>query len=323
MPSDHPSDHHDGPDHAAHDHAHPELHHDDFHHLHHDAGHDTHHPAVFGTPHEEAKHHHWQNSPVFCGTEVQREILESITGHTVTQVHAAIEATERGWQTSSGTLPDYIGRWLEYHHIPCHHKYDGNFLDIIAELRAGHKVIVGVNSSALWHSNDALSAFGAQAADHAIWLTGVDASDPAHVKVFINDSGKQDGAANVYDLHDLESVLNHSGIHYVATGHGPSHLPHDPMGYDADHGVFSGLDGFLHDHGHGLTFVGVAATAAVAAAALRSSRRTPPVQPAPGQTAPPHQLAGPPPQPRVALPAPPLRIEHMSRQDRDRLLRDL
>jgi hypothetical protein len=227
--------------------------------------------VVVGTPLEDAKHFRAQTGDYTCAAEAQAAVLEAITGQHVSELDAAVESAQFGLLTTAGTLPENIGKWLEYHGIECHANGCGTFRDIIQELRDGHKVIVDVDSNVLWHTNDSLHAFSKQAADHAIWLTGVDTTDPDHVKVTINDSGKIDGAGNVYDLHDLEHVLNHPGFHYVATGHGPSHLPDHPQGYDEQHGIFSALDGFLHEHPAAVAAVGIAATAGLIASNLQNS----------------------------------------------------
>jgi hypothetical protein len=278
--------------------------------------------------------------------EAQAAILEAITGQHVSELDASVESAQFGLLTTEGTMPDNIGAWLGYHGVECHANDHGTFLDVMQELRDGNKVIVDVDSEALWNSGDALKAFSSQSADHAIWLTGVDANDPEHVRVTINDSGRPDGAGNVYDLHELENMLHHPGFHYVATGHGPSHLPEHPDGYDADHGVFSALDGFLHDHG--ATLAGVAVAAAMAAAAPTLRRRAVRVSDArvlPMEAAAPSALEAPPallmlPDMRhlepemplapempmsepVAARRAPVRIDEMSTAERNKLLRDL
>lgn len=276
---------------------------------------DPHH-KVFGDPTGDKRYWHYQSGDYNCAVEAQNGILECLTGEKVSELDAAVESAQFGLLTTSGTLPDHIGGWLEAHGIECHSKGNGTFLDVIKELRDGNRVIVGVNSDALWNQHDGFRAFADQAKDHAIWLTGVDASDPHHVKVIINDSGKPDGAGNVYDLHELQDVLNCPGFHYVATGHGPSHLPEHPAGYDHHDGIFHGLDRFLHDHPFAIT--GVAATAALAAAAIRTPKAAPAPNVPPEAAA---RVEGRPQPPR--LPAPPLKLEDLSREERDRMLRGL
>lgn len=312
MPSDDQTEHPDIPsgDEFEHDPTFDETHPND--HL--ETTHHTHH-AVFGDPSGDKRFWHAQTGDYTCAVEAQAGILECLTGEKVTELDAAVESAQLGLLTTSGTLPQHIGSWLEEHNVECHSNDNGTFVDVIRELRDGNKVIVGVNSESLWTSNDSLHAFASQAKDHAIWLTGVDASDPRHVKVTINDSGKPDGAGNVYDLHDLEEVLNCPGFHYVATGHGPSHLPENPAGFDSHDGIFHGLDEFLLDHA--LPIAGVSATAAFAAAKLASSRSSPNSPPKQKTTT----LSNSSPNP--ALPSPAQRIEDMSREERDQALRNL
>jgi hypothetical protein len=271
--------------------------------------------AVFGNPIGDKSFWHPQTGDYTCAVEAQAGILECLTGEKVTELDAAVESAQLGLLTTEGTLPHHIGAWLEQHNVECHANENGTFLDVIRELRDGNKVIVGVNAHSLWDTNDSLNAFAHQVKDHAIWLTGVDASDPHHVKVTINDSGKPDGAGNVYDLHELDGVLNCPGFHYVATGHGPSYLPDDPPGYDAHDGIFHGLDQFLHDHA--MPIVGVAAVAAFAAANLVRN----PSEAKPSQN--PGIPALPKPTRYLELPSSHSKPEELSREERDQVLRNL
>lgn len=279
-------------------------------------------PAVAGDP-DDANFHLFQQGSWNCGIASPSEVVWALTGEHPNIVDETALAAEFGVLNHHGTDPENIKKWLEFHDIECHSNEHATFVDVLKELRDGNKVIVGVNSDALWNSNDALRAFAGRA-DHAIWLTAADASDPDHFKITINDSGRPDGAGIVYDLHDFESVLDLPAFHLVATGHGPSHLPEHPIGYDEEHGVFFALDEFLRDHGAAFAGAGVAAVATGLVASLR--RRQADRQPPFAEPAPPKEAEGRDPVkmiPPLALPKPQARLVDMSQAERDRLLRNL
>ncbi|MFT3817799.1 MAG: hypothetical protein QM750_09265 [Rubrivivax sp.] len=231
---------------------------------------------IWGTPEHDRRFHHDQEVDGICAIAAQDSILECLTGHRPHPVESAIYNAQNGWVRmgeDAGMQPTDIGKWLEMNRIPCHSNDDATFLDVVRELAAGNKVIAAVDSSALWSGADSLHAFSSQAKDHAIWLTGVDDTDPEHIKVIINDSGRPDGAGNVYDLHELRDVLDTHGIRYVATGHGPNLVPDHAIGYDETHHVFPALEQFLSEHKTQIAIAGVAAAAAAGAAALRKAPR--------------------------------------------------
>lgn len=274
--------------------------------------------GVFGTPNQDRLNFRPQTTDFTCDLLAQLQIFESLTGQHIVEAHGATDAAAHGFLTSDGTLPEHMSKLLELYGVPCHENVNGTFLDVIKELRDGHKVIVGVHSDGLWRSNDHLDAFANQAADHAIWVTGVDARDPHHIKVIINDSGKPDGGGNVYDLHELEDVLNCPGFHYVATGANAPSLPEDPDGYDEEHHVFSALDQFLHDHGMAVAVaggLGVAASAGLIMARL-NTRRSP-------ERTMEENWAERPATPAIGMRPAPLLLTDETREARDRALRDL
>ncbi len=290
---DHLGDYHptDGPN-PAHDHAsltdHHDAHlgdHDRMLHAHHalgaaqsltDAGIVDGRKGIIGTPvHDKDRHQGHQTTAFTCDVMAQLGIFECMTGIHVPEAHGATDAAANGFLTSAGTLPEHMSKLLEMYNVPCHENRNGTFLDVIKELRDGHKVIVGVHADGLWGSDHHLQAFASQHADHAIWLTGVDARDPHHVKVVINDSGTENGGGKVYDLHELEDVLHCPAFHYVATDASAPDLPDRPEGYDEEHHVFSGLDEFLHEHGMAVTVAGAVSVAASACLVMnRLNRRS-------------------------------------------------
>lgn len=208
-------------------------------------------PHVFGTPHADTAYYHHQNADFTCALVAQIGILQEYTGLDYEECKAAVEASQFKLIDTHGTTPENVGGWLELHGIPCHTNAHASLGDMLRELSAGHKVIVGVNSDGLWNSSGAMHDFGGHAVDHAIWLTGVDFSDSDHPKVIINDSGDPNGAGRTYELNEFVNAASNaqsSGMFYVATDSAPPHLEDRLDGYDASVGCVPQLTQFVHDH---------------------------------------------------------------------------
>ena len=204
---------------------------------------------IIGTP--DIDTHYWQpqTTPFTCAVQAQRGIIEEFTGKDVSEAGLVYEATSNGWLTDHGMSPSDVGDLLQLHGIPCHSEMGASIQDLMAELAKGHKVIVGVNSSELWHGTSPLRDFFHQSADHEIWVTGVDASDPAHPQVIINDSGDTTGGAGkAYDLALFKDAWQDSGFFYVATNNAPSNMSFAVgHGYDETAGVFPAITSYFGD----------------------------------------------------------------------------
>ena len=146
--------------------------------------------------------------------------------------------------------PYDAGNLLELYGIPCHGKIGATVEELMAELAQGHKVIVGVDSGEVWGEDFPLQDFFKQEADHAIWVTGVDMTDPAHPKVIVNDSGDPSGAGKAYDLALFKDAWEDSGFFFVATNDVPSDLDMQPAsGFDVVKGVFAPMADWLTEMG--------------------------------------------------------------------------
>ena len=150
----------------------------------------------------------------------ERGIIAALTGDDVSEAQLVYEATASGLLSDHGMSAGDVGEILRLHSVPCHHNDRATVEDIVAELTLGHKVIVGVDAGELRDPDHPLAGFTGQAADHAIWVTGVDESDPDHPKVIINDSGDPHGAGRAYDLDRFIDAWEHAGFRYVATDGG-------------------------------------------------------------------------------------------------------
>jgi len=147
--------------------------------------------------------------------------------------------------------PHDVGRLLELHGVDCHSVTGATVEQLMAELAQGHKVVIGVDSGELWNNDFPLEDFFGQSADHAIWVTGIDLSDPDHPQVIINDSGDPSGSGKAYDLAHFVDAWQDSGFFYVATDSAPPEARFAASGFDAGEGGFSELIAWIGDHVQG------------------------------------------------------------------------
>jgi hypothetical protein len=275
--------------------------------------------TVFGTPEEDA--HFWrpQTTDFTCAVQAQACILHEFTGQELGECTAAVESTMHGWLSTDGTSPEDVGRLLELHGVECHSAKDATVGDLMAELSLGHKVIVGVHAEDLWDPNNPMRIFDEHSANHAIWVTGVDASDPEHPRVIINDSGKPDGAGNAYDLNQFIDAWQESGYFYVATDHAPPHLAQRAEGFDEQHGMFTDMVHFFQDHIPDFTIAGAAWAVGHVAGDFTGSEAIGVVAHTAAHIALDSLLRKSEPVP--ALPPPPMEI--MTQAERDRLFREI
>jgi hypothetical protein len=172
-----------------------------------------------------------QQLPDDCAIKCQQFILEQFTGETVGEGTLVREAFEQGWYSpGGGTRPSDVGNLLELHGIAVTHYQHANQFQLGAELAQGHKVIVTVESDALWHHNpvledlrESLGVFGA--ADHAVVVSGIDTSDPMHVQVLVSDPGTGEALAT-YPMEQFLEAWRGGDFSMVATQEpAPANLP--------------------------------------------------------------------------------------------------
>lgn len=202
--------------------------------------------ALVGTPEHDAQYWQPQTTAFTCAIQAQRGIIEAFTGQSVSEAQLVYDATVNGWLTDGGMSPHDVGNLLELYGIPCHPRTGATVEELMAELAQGRKVIVGVDSGEVWQNDFPLEDFFHQSADHAIWVTGVDMSDPANPKVIVNDSGDTSGAGKAYDLAMFKDAWQDSGFFYVATDDAPSDMAlASQQGFDQSEGAFSGLSSYF------------------------------------------------------------------------------
>lgn len=202
---------------------------------------------VIGTPESDVQYWQPQTTPFTCAVQAQRGIIEAFTGQDISESQMVYDATINGWLTSGGMSPHDVGNLLEYYGIPCHTRTDANIEDLMAELAQGHKVIVGLDSGEIWKSDSPLEDFFQQSSDHAIWVTGMDMSDPSQPMVIVNDSGDPSGAGKAYDLSLFKDAWKDSGFFYVATDNAPEGINElaSSQGFDKTEGAFSSMSSYF------------------------------------------------------------------------------
>ncbi len=209
----------------------------------------TEHGGIVGTPNDDAHYWEYQTTPFSCAVEAQRGIIESMTGEPVTEAQLCTEAAERGWLTSAGgTSIDNTGKLMELYGVETHCETEATVGDIYQELCMGHKVITGIRAEDIWDADNPLRDLGGPGANHAVWVTGIDESDPHNIKVIINDSGDPDGAGKAYLLDDFKNAWEQSGYFYVATNKAPPDLHEHSQAFNPEQGVFTDMVDWMHDH---------------------------------------------------------------------------
>lgn len=186
-------------------------------------------PKVIGLPGAEGKSASvQQNYQDTCAVKSQELILRDFNVQ-VSEDSLRQEALDRGWYTpGSGTSVDKVGNLLELHGVEVSRYENANIFTLTDELAKGHKVIIGVDSGELANKGimESLSdKFGFEQADHALVVSGIDTSDPAHVKVVLTDPGNGD-IAKEYPMDQFVDAWKDSNCFMVTTKEpAPAWLP--------------------------------------------------------------------------------------------------
>ncbi|MBL1106622.1 C39 family peptidase [Streptomyces sp. 5-8] len=182
--------------------------------------------AVTGNPGEAMEVWRPHTGENACAIGAQGMVLTYLTGQEFSEQQLTQEAASMGWFDGSGTAPDDVGNLLEYHGVPVEH-VEGATLEQLEEVVAsGGAAIVGLDSSEIWTPGfdpaddpvGGVPGIPGQGADHAVWVTGFDHSDPANPMVILNDSGHPDGQGLEVPLDEFLGAWQDSGNLLVAAG---------------------------------------------------------------------------------------------------------
>ncbi len=181
----------------------------------------------------------WQGNQPTCAIRSQEIILRDY-GIYHTQDELVEFATNNGWfdpdPENGGTDKYAVGNILDACGIPTTRIDNATIYDIIAELKAGHRVIVSVDADELWvkkepnlfnrviaqitnMANDAVQNFlGLEGANHALIVAGVNVNpkDPSDIKVTLIDSGTGDVCIE-YSLKDFHNAWSDGHCRMIST----------------------------------------------------------------------------------------------------------
>ncbi len=134
----------------------------------------------------------YQWEPDTCAIRSQELVLRSF-GKFISQEDLIQEATEHGWyEAGGGTAMNDVGKLLELHGVPNHQLVNANVFNLVDELGAGHKVIVGVDVNELYDNPfwEAIKEhLVGQTPNHAMIVSGINTSNPDGVSVTLTDPG--------------------------------------------------------------------------------------------------------------------------------------
>lgn len=200
---------------------------------------------------------HEQQTPFTCAVVSQEMILREY-GINVNEAHLMGEAMQHGWLNAEGTPFEDMGKLLDLHGVPCH---EGQGIDqMLSELSQGHKLIVGVDSTILWHGDSWVarelhSIFDGKAADHAIVVQGLSQDSSGGWHVIVNDPGDPNGAGHDYPLDQFRDAWEGSDCHFIATDVPPHDLASDfsfGRGFDEQTGTYPEVLEWLRYHSDAL-----------------------------------------------------------------------
>lgn len=120
----------------------------------------------------------------------------------------------------------WVKQVFDHFGVESHTGYASDFTTLIAELQAGNGVIAYVDGKELWDSRIMTEAVdsgweplnGSRTREnHAVWITGVDVTDPENPQIIINDSGQTGGYSRSYPLKEFLASFEDSEFLFQAT----------------------------------------------------------------------------------------------------------
>ena len=193
-----------------------------------------------------------QGDDISCALRAQEVILRDY-GIIIPKDELTEFAIEKGWFSTdpetAGTEPEHIGNLLDACGVATTRRYNASIDDLITELNAGHRVIVGVDCHELWVKNEPnlFSRFVAQIenrvddiinkisgkdeedlANHALIVSGINVNpnNPSDVKVNIIDTGTGQTSAE-YSLKEFYNAWKDGHFYMVSTNE-PAPFQYNP-----------------------------------------------------------------------------------------------
>lgn len=174
-----------------------------------------------------------------CAIRCQQIVLRDY-GLMFNQDELVAHATQMGWfdpdPENGGTDKYSVGNLIDECGIPTTRNDNANVYDLIAELRAGHRVIVNVDANELWvkneknlfkrlfgevtnRMNDSIQGImGVEGANHAVIVAGVNVnpSNPSDIHVTLIDSGTGDVCIE-YEFKDFQKAWKDGNYRMIST----------------------------------------------------------------------------------------------------------
>lgn len=129
------------------------------------------------------------------------------------------------YQPGQGTSIEHMGDLLELHGVGTTMFESANKYTLMHELAQGHQVIVAVDSGELWMPSfleKLKDLFLGATPNHALIVTGIDASDPNAIDVIITDPGT--GNVTRYPYDQFADAWADSSFKMVATNDAPMEI---------------------------------------------------------------------------------------------------
>ena len=145
-------------------------------------------PEIIGEPQEAMEHWHRQTEDMSCAVASQCFVAEELLDTEMDETRMIEYAEQHGWY-ENGTYPEDVGKLLEAMGLDVERHFEGSMEEIEQTLESGGKVM--------------------------------DKSDPAHIKVILNDPGVENGGGIVHELSTFQSAWA-TGGNFITTAYRPT-----------------------------------------------------------------------------------------------------
>lgn len=144
----------------------------------------------------------FQGNQPTCAIRSQEIVLRDF-GIQIPQEELIKYASEQGWY-DGGTPMECVGNLLDTCNVSTHRVEGASIYDLINELNAGHRVIVGVDAHEIWEDQGPIGNWLAKHIkdpNHALIVTSlnVDLEDPSKTTVLLTDPGSGEIIECPYD----------------------------------------------------------------------------------------------------------------------------
>ena len=173
----------------------------------------------FGSPEKDAENWHLQVQDSSCAICCQEFVAEQLLGEDFSEENMSRFATERGWyDPEMGTTMSDVGKLLEAMGLRVERSHMADLSEVAGDLESGGKVMCAVCCEVL--ANPDLDRCIGLSANHMVQVTGIDATNPADIKVILNDPGVENGKGRCISAKTFLKSWKYSGNYAVSTWKG-------------------------------------------------------------------------------------------------------